>query len=119
MEEELKESMSGAFFDSLSRNNQKIRKDRALAISEEAQMRFKRTIEDLEHEKRALIRERAGLLDLSPTNAQSLILATDFNGQDFVNTELDIGVRLRNLEIRLEIAKARYSYLFGAETTNI
>lgn len=41
------EEMKGAFMSSLVRSNSKIRKDRALAIAEAAEMIYKREVEDL------------------------------------------------------------------------
>lgn len=59
-----------------------------------------------------LQRERDGLLDLSPTTADSLVLANDFDAKTFVEKDLQLGIQMRNLEIRLEIAKQRYAFLF-------
>lgn len=105
--------MEGAFVESLQRNNKKIRADRAAAISEDAQMIYKREIEDLEMKIKRLTRERDNLLDLSPTDANSLVLATDFDAKGFVDKDLKIGTDIRNLEILLDIAKKRYKFLFG------
>ncbi|HMU87475.1 MAG TPA: hypothetical protein PKC11_07590 [Agitococcus sp.] len=102
----------GAFLLSLKRNNDKIREDRALAIAEDAQLIFKREIEDMAIQLKRLQRERDGLLDLSPTTADSLVLANDFDAKTFVEKDLQLGIQMRNLEIRLEIAKQRYAYLF-------
>ena len=76
-------------------------------------MLYKRTVEDIELQIKKLKREREAMLDLSPTNADSLILATDFDSKKFVDKDLEIGIQLRNLEIKLEVAKARYKYLFS------
>lgn len=103
----------GAFAESLKRNNSKIKADRAEAISEDAQLIFKRKVEDIELEIKKLQRERNTLLDLSPTNTQTLVLASDFDSDAFVNTDIEIGIKLRNLEIKHDIAKTRYEYLFG------
>ncbi|WP_297922632.1 hypothetical protein [uncultured Agitococcus sp.] len=102
----------GAFLLSLKRNNDKIREDRALAIAEDAQLIFKREIEDMAIQLKRLQRERDGLLDLSPTTADSLVLANDFDAKTFVEKDLQLGIQMRNLEIRLEIAKQRYAFLF-------
>jgi len=107
------EMKKGAFIESLQRNNKKIRDDRALAISEDAQMLYKRQIEDTELEIKKLKRERESMLDLSPTTADSLVLASDFNAKNFVSKDIEIGVKIRNLEITLEIAKNRYNHLFN------
>ena len=103
----------GTFLLSLKRNNDKIREDRALAIAEDAQLIFKREIEDMAIQLKRLQRERDGLLDLSPTTADSLVLATDFDAKTFVEKDLQLGIQMRNLDIRLEIAKQRYAYLFA------
>ena len=104
---------TGAFFESLRRNNSKIRADRAATISEDAQLEYKRRVEDLVMEIKRMRRDQENMLDLSPTDATSLKLASDFNATEFVTKDIELGVRIRNSEIRLEIAKARYRLLFG------
>ena len=106
------EQMKGTFVATLLRNNKKIREDRALVIVESAELNYKRMIEDLEIKIKKMKRERDGMLDLSPTTADSLVLASDFDGESFSKTDLRLGVEIRNLEIQLEIAKERYNELF-------
>lgn len=103
----------GAFFSSLKRNNRQIRDDRATAIAEDTELVYKRKIEDLELSVKKMKREQENMLDLSPTNAQSLILASDFDSAQYVEKDIDLGIKIRNTEITLEIAKKRYQYLFG------
>lgn len=103
----------GAFFSSLKRNNKQIRDDRATAIAEDTQLVYKRRIEDLELSIKKMKREQENMLDLSPTNAQSLILASDFDSSIYSEKDIDLGVKIRNAEITLEIATKRYAYLFG------
>lgn len=103
----------GAFLESLKRNNQKIRDDRAAAIVEDAQLIYKREIEDLSIHIRRLRREMENMLDLSPTDADSLVLASDFDAKEYVMKDMELGVKIRNLEIKLEIAQRRYEHLFG------
>lgn len=69
-------------------------------------------MEDIAVEIRKLKRERENMLDLSPTTTDSLILASDFDSKSFVKKDLDLAVRIRNLEIKLELAEKRYNYLF-------
>ena len=107
--------MRGAFIDSLKRNNKQIRNDRAAAISEDTQLIYKRMIEDLEVSIRRMLREQENMLDLSPTNAMSLVLASDFDSSAYVSKDVELGVKIRNESIKLEIAKKRYDYLFGGE----
>lgn len=107
------DEMKGAFVQSLVRNNKKIREDRAIQIAESAQMLYKREVEDTELRIKQLRRERDGMLDLSPTTADSLVLATDFDAKSFVEKDLKLGLKIREEEIRLEILKTRYNLLFS------
>ena len=105
--------LKGAFFDNLNRNNRSIKRDRAIAITEDAKLLYKRNIEDMEMQMKKLNRERVNMLDLSPTSADSLILASDFDASAFVKKDIELGVKIRNLQITLDIAKESYSKLFG------
>jgi len=106
------EDYKGAFVESLTRNNKKIRTDRAIAIVEDAELIYKRKVEDLITQIKRIKREREGMLDLSPTNADSLVLSSDFDSVIFVDKDIDLGLKIRNLEIQLEIAEHRYQTLF-------
>ena len=108
--------MGGSFFANLNRNNSKIRGDRAIAITEDAQLLYKRELEDMEMRLKRLKRERDNMLDLSPTSADSLILATDFDSEKFVKKDVELGVQIRNLGITIEIAQSRYNLLFIADS---
>lgn len=111
-------SMQGAFVSSLTRNNKQIKTDRAVAIAEDAEMIFKRTVEDIETKLKRMRRDRENMLDLSPGDKMSLTLASDFDATDFVQRDLKLGVDIRNEEIKLAIAKERYNYLFGNHFTS-
>lgn len=111
MKEELE--LDGAFFANLNRNNKAIKKDRAISITEDAQLLYKREIEDMQTDLKRLKRDRVNMLDLSPSDTNSLKLASDFDAKDFVTKDIEIGVKIRNLEIKLEIATKQYDYLFG------
>ena len=107
------EAIGGAFTQSLRRNNKEIRQDRADAISEDTQLAYKRAIEDIEMNLNRMRRAKENILDLSPTDARSLVLATDFDSQAFFEADMKLGIDIRNEEIKLKIAKERYQYLFG------
>lgn len=107
------EVAEGAFLSALKRNNKQIRDDRAQAIGETAQLVYKRKVEDLEMSIKQMKRDQENMLDLSPTNAQSLVLASDFKAEEYATKDIEIGVKIRNAEITLEIAKKRYETLFG------
>lgn len=105
---------AGAFVESLYRGNKEIKKDRAEAIAEDVQTVYKRKVEDMELEMKRLIRKRENMLDMAPDNAHSLKPASDVNAVNFVEEDLRIGYDLKQLELRLEVARARYKYLFTA-----
>lgn len=105
--------VEGAFLSSLKRNNKQIRDDRATAIGEDTQMLYRRQIEDLQVTVKRMEREQENMLDLSPTNSMSLVLASDFDSATYVQKDIELGVRIRNETIKLGIAKDRYNYLFG------
>lgn len=116
MSEEKEEVVKvGAFVASLKRNNTKIREDRAQAISEDVELIYKRAVEDIQVEIRALERDRDNMLDMSPDNAFSIIKADSVDAPEFTKKDLEIGVKLRNLEIKQDIAKKRYAFLFGGK----
>ena len=103
---------NGAFASVLKRNNKQIRDDRAMSIVEDAQLIYKRKIEDMEMEITRLKRRRENMLDLSPGNSYSLMLADKFDAEKFAAEDVNIGVQISNLEIQIEIANERYLYLF-------
>ena len=107
------DELKGVFVESLVRNNKKIKEDRAIAIAESAEMLYKREVEDTTLKIKQLKRERDAMLDLSPSDANSLILASDFDAKDFVERDIQLGLKIRNLEITLEIARTRYNHLFA------
>lgn len=112
MENEIKQ---GAFIESLKRNNKQIRDDRAAVISEDAEVMYRRTIEDMAQNIRKMRRDQENMLDLSPDNAMSLKLASDFDAAEYVKRDTELSLRIRNEEIKLELAQSRYDYLFGGK----
>jgi hypothetical protein len=105
--------LKGAFIESLKRNNKQIRDDRAVAIAEAVQLKYRRAVEDLEVLLKDAKRRRENMLDLSPDTALSLKPAKDVDADKFVEEDLRIGFDIRDLEIKLEIAKRQYTQLFG------
>lgn len=105
----------GAFLSSLKRNNKQIREDRAQAIGEDCYLIYRRTIEDLQVSIKRMERDRENMLDLSPENALSLMLASDFDAATFVAKDVELGVKIRNEKIKLALAMKRFNYLFSDE----
>lgn len=124
MENEVKEKepvdvvSTGAFITSLKRNNKQIRDDRGTAIGEIAELTYRRKIQDMELDIKQLTRKRDNMLDLSPTNAMSLMVADEFDATKFVAEDIAILTDRRNLQIKIDLAKESYKELFGKEYHN-
>ena len=103
----------GQFYNILRRNNTAIREDRATQISEDSELIYRRLIEDIERDIIGLQRKRIQMMDVSPLTIESLEPAKGFDPIKFVEMDLNIGLKLRENEIRLEIAIERYQLLFG------
>ncbi|MCW3160720.1 hypothetical protein [Chryseobacterium oryctis] len=108
MEEEIKPR----FIDALKRNNDQIREDRAQTIGEDAELIYKRVVEDIQLKIKRLEREQEGLIDISPLDKNSLTFA-DFNSETFVQKDIELSLTIRNLNIQLEVTRKRFEYLFG------
>lgn len=100
------------FIESLKRNNDQIREDRAVAIGEDSQLIYRRRVEDIALKIKRVEREQEGLIDVSPLDKNSLTFA-DFQPEQFVERDIELSLILRNLNIQLEIAEKRFEYLFG------
>jgi hypothetical protein len=114
--EELKK-VPGALAASLLRNSSKIKEDRALAIVRTAEKYFRRKVEDIQDRITNSITERDNLLDLSPTDINSLVLATDFKADQFYDSVRRITLAIREAKVELEEMQAQYENLFGAKQT--
>jgi hypothetical protein len=55
------------------------------------------------------------MLDLGGNNTTNIISLSDFNAKDFVAKDLELGLKIRELEIKLEVAQSRYNSLFAEE----
>ncbi len=108
MEDELKPR----FIESLQRNNDQIREDRARTIGADSELIYRRRVEDIELKIKRLEREQEGLIDISPLDRNSLTFA-DFNPEEFVQKDMELSLIIRNLNIQLEVTRKRFEYLFG------
>lgn len=108
MEDELKPR----FIESLQRNNDQIREDRARIIGADSELIYRRRVEDIELKIKRLEREQEGLIDISPLDRNSLTFV-DFNSEAFVQRDMELSLTIRNLNIQLEVTRKRFEYLFG------
>ena len=106
---------NGTFKEDLQRNFKQIKESRAESVSEDVEIIYKRKIEDLCHEIRNIERDRENImLDLSPSNVTSaLVVPSDFNAEKFLEKDIQLGIRKREAEIKLDIVARRYEELFG------
>ncbi|WP_435524531.1 hypothetical protein [Chryseobacterium indoltheticum] len=95
-----------------TRNNDQIREDRARIIGEDAELIYRRRVEDIELKIKRLEREQDGLIDISPLDKNSLTFA-DFQPEAFVQRDIELSLIIRNLNIQLELTRTRFEYLFG------
>lgn len=116
MSEEVKDQevkTEGKFISTLLRDNKSIKRDRAQNIIDDTKLVYKRKVEDLELQITRLKRQQEAMLDLSPDNSLSLIpSAKNYDALQFTEEDLKLGMDLRNLEIKYEVALKRFEYLF-------
>lgn len=108
----MEEDLKPRFIESLQRNNEQIREDRARTIGEDSELIYRRRVEDIELKIKRLEREQEGLIDISPLDKNSLTFA-DFQQEAFVQRDIELSLRIRNLNIQLEVSTKRFEYLFG------
>lgn len=113
--QQLKE-MKGALAQSLVRNASKIREDRALMIVQSAEKYMRRRIEDLEEAKSNLAMQKAAMLDMSPSNVNSIISVSDFDAKVFCDDIEGIVKKDYELTIQINALKTEYQRLFGEQT---
>ena len=107
--------VNGTFKTDLQRNFKQLKDSRAESVAEDVEIIYKRKIEDLCHEIRNIERDRENImLDLSPTNVTSAFaVPSDFNAEKFLEKDIQLGIRKREAEIKLDIVARRYEELFG------
>lgn len=108
----MEKNLKPRFIESLQRNNDQIREDRARIIGEDAALIYRRRVEDIELKIKRLEREQEGLIDISPLDKNSLTFA-DFQPEAFAQKDIELSLIIRNLNIQLELTRKRFEYLFG------
>lgn len=108
----MKDELKPRFIESLQRNNDQIREDRAKIIGADSELIYRRRVEDIQLKIKRLEREQEGLIDISPLDRNSLTFA-DFNPEAFVQKDMELSLTIRNLNIQLEVNQRRFEYLFG------
>lgn len=109
--------VEGKFFTNLKMNAKGIKETRARGIAEDACVAYKRQVEDFTRELRRLQRQREDLLDLHGDSALSIKPGKDFDPERFVEEDLELGYRIREITVRLRIAERQFEELFGDTET--
>lgn len=103
----------GEFGPMLKRNNKQLRDDRGEVIIAQTRKKYRRQIEDLYDELDQLNVDRANMMDINPSSTQTIINPSDFDSDRFVSGDIEIGLKKRNVEIKLEVALQGYTKMFG------
>lgn len=106
---------TAAFGISLKRTYGKIRKDRADDLTRKTFVKYKRKVEDYDEELYSLSMQQENMMDLSPATTTSLIPAADFDAETYLNTDLELSLKIRNKKIQANIVRRRCNYLFGTK----
>jgi hypothetical protein len=108
-----KAKKQGQFVASLKRNNDQIKSYRADSISSKTELAYKHKVENLDFLLDDLRRKQDEMLDMSPDNTQSLVLAKNFDEKVWVEEDNRLALEIHNTEVKLKLAKARFKTLFG------
>ena len=100
----------GLFLSELQKDKTKLTQARVSAINESSELKYKRTIEDIEVGIKDLTMQQSALLDLS--NQGEIAKASEFNADQFVDRDIKISLEIEKLNLVLGVAKKRYDLLF-------
>ena len=87
--------------------------ERATVASESAELLYKREMQNLEHLIRLLKRERNNMANRPLTDKQTSEITLAIDSGAYVSKEIEIGVKIRDLEKKLETARKRFQFLFA------
>jgi len=103
---------NSSFFNKISRSNKELRQDRALIIAKGTEKALRRKIEDFNDNLESLKLSLDNLLDINPSNTHTIINPSDFDAAIYIRTAEEIDLKIRDITIRRDLAKARYDQLF-------
>lgn len=107
--------VKGAFKSDLMRSFKQLKEARAESVVEDAEILYKRKIEDLCKNLRQYERDREDMiLDLSPNSiGSSAVVPSDFKIDVLLEKDIELGKKKREDEIILGIVLDRYQKMFG------
>ena len=110
------EELKGTFRSDLLRNFKDLKEAKVEGVVEDVETAYRRNIEDLCKNIRRMDRQREDImLSLAPSSRISTkVIPDEFDADQYLAKDMEIGLSKRNLIIKLEIAVERYVTLFGA-----
>ena len=107
-----------AFKNSLLRSFKDLKTAKAIAVTEDLETSYRRSIEDYCKILCNIEREREDfILNLAPTSiGTNSVVPTGFNTDKFLTEDINLGLKQRETIIHLEIVLDRYQRLFGPIT---
>jgi predicted RNase H-like nuclease (RuvC/YqgF family) len=94
-------------------NEKPTRRERTTTASKAAKSVYKREMQNIARLIRQLKREQENMADRPLTDTQTSEIADAIDSGAYVSKEIEIGVKIRDLEKKLESAKKRFQFLFG------
>jgi hypothetical protein len=80
----------------------------------EPQLIYKRAIQKLARLIQCLKKQQEDLAGMTPTEAETSEITGAIDSGAYISKEIEIGVKIRDLEKKLESARKKYQFLFGA-----
>ena len=81
---------------------------------QEPRLIYKREIQNLARLIQNLKKQKEDLARMTPTEAKTYEITDAIDSGAYVSKEIEIGVKIRDLEKKLKSAKKRYQFLFGS-----
>ena len=108
-----KVSQKGLFYETLNRSNAQILRDRSEDIIIDTQQDYNTAFNILERDLRNAKAERKAHMDLSPVSKDMLTFTNNFKSQEWVQKDIDLSMKIMNLEMKLEVLRKRIEELYS------
>jgi hypothetical protein len=87
--------------------------EKATSASSDAKSVYRREIQNLDRLIRQLKTEQEYIAGLPVTDKETSEITDAIDSGTYVSKEIEIGVKIKNLEKKVESAKKRYQFLYG------
>ena len=114
---ELEEKKQGLFKQSIDRNPRQIRQDRGDIMLRSSKSLYKGKIDKLYLDKDKLEIDRNNSLDFGGESTTAIISPDKFDAEVFVQSDAELTMKMREINIRIEEYEKRYLELYGTRYT--